>query len=83
MLLERVARVEGIVEQMDKRLNHIETELRDFRKEVFIEISSLRREVFSEITGLRREFNTRFYWLIGIQISMWITIILTILFRAY
>jgi hypothetical protein len=68
---------------MDKRLNHIETELRDFRKEVFVEISSLRREVFSEITGLRREFNTRFYWLIGIQISMWITIILTILFRAY
>lgn len=83
MLLERVARVEGIVEQMDKRLNHIETELRDFRKEDFGEISSLRRKVFSEITGLRREFNTRFYWLIGIQISMWITIILTILFGAY
>lgn len=28
-LEERVARIEGILEQMDKRLNHIESELRD------------------------------------------------------
>jgi len=52
MLLERVARVEGIVEQIDKRLNHIETELRDFRKEVFGEISSLRREVLVRLQVL-------------------------------
>jgi hypothetical protein len=26
-LEERVARIEGMVEQMDRRLNHIETEL--------------------------------------------------------
>jgi len=71
-LRERVARVEGIVEQMDKRLNHIEAELREFRREVFIELSSL-----------RREFSTRFYWLIGVQISMWVTIILAILFRVH
>jgi hypothetical protein len=31
-LEERVAKVEGIVEQMDKRLNHIESELRDLRR---------------------------------------------------
>jgi len=78
-LRERVARVEGIVEQMDKRLNHIETELREFRKEVFGEITNVR----GEIASLRRELNTRFYWLIGIQISMWVTIILTILFRVH
>jgi len=99
-LRERVARVEGIVEQMDKRLNHIETELRGLReefatfrkevgerfeglrKEIFGEISSLRREVFGEISSLRRELNTRFYWLIGILMTMWVTIILAILFRA-
>jgi len=52
MLLERAARVEGIVEQMDKRLNHIETELRDFRKEVSVEISSLRREVLVRLQVL-------------------------------
>jgi uncharacterized coiled-coil protein SlyX len=71
-LRERVARVEGIVEQMDKRLNHIETELREFR-----------REVFTELSSLRRELSTRFYWLIGVQISMWVTIILAILFRVH
>jgi hypothetical protein len=58
-LEERVAKVEGILEQMDKRLNHIESELGDLRK------------------GL----DSRFYWLLGIQISMWVTIILAILFK--
>jgi len=76
-LRERVAKVEGIVEQMDKRLNHIETELGEFRKEVFSEIACVR----GEIASLRRELNTRFY--LGIQISMWVTIILTILFRVH
>jgi hypothetical protein len=58
-LEECVAKVEGIVEQMDKRLNHIESELRD----------------------LRRDLNNRFFWLLGVQISMWVTIILAILLK--
>jgi hypothetical protein len=58
-LEERVARIEGIVEQMDKRLNHLESEMRD----------------------LRRDLNNRFLWLLGVQISMWVTIILAILFK--
>jgi hypothetical protein len=58
-LEERVARIEGMVEQMDRRLNHIETELDE----------------------LRRELNSRFLWLLGVQISMWVTIILAILFK--
>jgi predicted RNase H-like nuclease (RuvC/YqgF family) len=37
-LEERVARIEGILSQMDKRLNHLETELVEFRKEVRSEI---------------------------------------------
>lgn len=56
-LEEGVAKIEGILEQMDKRLNHLETELRD----------------------LRRDLNHRFFWLLGVQMSMWITIILAIL----
>jgi hypothetical protein len=58
-LEERVARIEGILEQMDKRLNHMESEIRD----------------------LRRDLSNRFYWLLGIQISMWVTIILAIIFK--
>jgi hypothetical protein len=33
-LEERVAGIEGILEQMDKRLNHIESELRDLRRDL-------------------------------------------------
>jgi hypothetical protein len=58
-LEERVARIEGILEQVDKRLNHLESEVRE----------------------LRRDLNNRFFWLLGVQISMWVTIILAILFK--
>ena len=64
---ERLARIEGIVEQMDKRLasvegrlNHIETRLEE----------------------LRGEMAKNFRWTIGIVLSilipMWVTIILAI-----
>ena len=53
------------------------------RKEIFGEISNLRREVFGEISSLRREFNTRFYWLIGILMTMWVTIIVAILLKPH
>ncbi len=58
-LEERMARIEGIVEQMDKRLNHIE----------------------DEIVEIRKDLNNRFFWLLGVQISMWITIILAIILK--
>jgi SMC interacting uncharacterized protein involved in chromosome segregation len=64
-LEERVARIEGILEQMDKRLNHMESEIRDLR---------------IDMRDLRKDLNNRFYWLLGIQISMWVTIILVIIF---
>jgi hypothetical protein len=33
-LEERVARIEGMVEQMDRRLNHIETEIGGLRRDL-------------------------------------------------
>jgi len=33
-LEERVARVEGVVSQIERRLNHVETELTELRKSV-------------------------------------------------
>ena len=65
-LEERVARIEGILEQMDKRLNHLESEIKSLR---------------GEIGDLRRDLNNRFLWILGVQITMWVTIILAILFR--
>jgi predicted RNase H-like nuclease (RuvC/YqgF family) len=69
-LEERVAKIEGILEQMDRRLNHLESEVRD-----------LRNELYREIRDLRKALDYRFYWLLGVQISMWVTIILTIIFK--
>jgi peptidoglycan hydrolase CwlO-like protein len=76
-LEERVAKIEGILEQMDKRLNHLESEIGDLRVYVESEIKSLR----GEIGDLRRDLNNRFLWMLGVQITMWVTIILAILFR--
>ena len=45
---ERMAKIEGIVEQMNERLNHIES---------------------------------RLTWMLGIMITMWVTIITAILFK--
>jgi hypothetical protein len=76
-LEERVARIEGILERMDKRLNHLESEIRDLRAYFEGETKSLR----GEIGDLRRDLNNRFLWMLGVQITMWVTIILAILFR--
>jgi hypothetical protein len=57
-LEERMAKVEGILEEVRARLNHLET----------------------EIEGLRREIYNNFRWSMGIMISMWVTIILAIIF---
>jgi predicted RNase H-like nuclease (RuvC/YqgF family) len=69
-LEERVAKIEGILEQMDRRLNHLESEVRD-----------LRSELCREIRDLRKALDYRFYWLLGVQISMWVTVILTIMLK--
>jgi predicted nuclease with TOPRIM domain len=76
-LEERVARIEGILEQMDKRLNHLEGEIRDLRAYFESEFKGLR----GEIGDLRRDLNNRFLWMLGVQITMWVTILLAILFR--
>ena len=87
-LEERVARIEGILEQMDKRLTKLENEVSRLREEMGGEINSLRgevnslrREVREEINSLRDMVWSQFKWTIGILITMWITIIITILFK--
>jgi predicted nucleic acid-binding Zn-ribbon protein len=80
-LEERVARIEGILEQTDKRLNHLESEIRDLRAYVEGEIKGLRNEIMSEIGDLRRDLNNRFLWILGVRITMWVTIILAMIFK--
>ncbi|ODS31827.1 MAG: hypothetical protein SCARUB_03039 [Candidatus Scalindua rubra] len=63
---ERTARVEGILEQMDKRLTNIEGEL---------------IRIHSGIDQVNNRLDLKFNWLIGIMITMWIFLIITMLFK--
>ena len=65
-----MARIEGILEQVDKRLDHLESK-----------VGELRSDMRSEIRELRRDLNNGFFWLLGVQISMWVTVILALLFK--
>jgi predicted nuclease with TOPRIM domain len=73
---ERLAKVEGILEEVRARLNHLEAELAGLRDWMRDEIGGLRQE----LSGLRREMYTNFRWTLAIMISMWVTIILAIVF---
>jgi archaellum component FlaC len=55
-LEERVARLEGIMEQINVRLNHIEARL----------------------NHIENDLKSNFRWTIGIIITMWVTIIISI-----
>ena len=63
---ERLARVEGILEQMDRRLNHIESDLEDIR---------------ADIRSLDTKIDRNFRWTLGILIPLWITIIVAIILK--
>jgi tetrahydromethanopterin S-methyltransferase subunit G len=58
---ERVARIEGSLKQMDKRLGSVETDLRGIR---------------TEIQGIRSEIGTHFRWMVGLMIGIWSTVVL-------
>ena len=65
---ERLAKVEGILEEGRSRLNHLETE-----------VSQLRQDMNANNRELRREMRTQFRWTLGITIAAWVTIIAAIL----
>lgn len=88
-LEERVARIEWVLTQMDKRLNHVETEIVALRNELKSEIRGSRRgidERFTRIderfTGIEGDIKTNFRWVIGIMLTTWVTIILTIILKG-
>ena len=72
----RVARVEGILEQMDKRLNHIEGDV----KSLDAKIVALEEKMSRNIGALDEKTDKNFRWTLGILIPMWVTTILAILF---
>lgn len=70
-LRERMAKLEGIMEQMAVRVGNLESRM----EAGFSELSR-------RIDDLGREFRANFRWTMGIIITMWVTIILAIILRG-
>ncbi len=88
-LEERMAKIEGTFEQIDKRLGRLEAEVHflreemaslreEFRNEIAAvrgEMSSFREEVYREIGSLRADMKALYRMTISVLIPMWVTII--------
>ncbi|HHT9131224.1 MAG TPA: hypothetical protein ACFYED_01930 [Candidatus Tripitaka californicus] len=69
-LEERVAHIEGTMGQLNKRLDSVE-----------VALVNLQRVVDEKFQRVDEKLDTQFRWTVGIMITMWATIILTILVR--
>jgi tetrahydromethanopterin S-methyltransferase subunit G len=77
---ERIARMEGIYEQVRDRLNGIDARLSG----IDVRLTGLEHTIQARFGQVDRRFeqvDQRFMWLTGIVIGTWITTILTILFH--
>jgi len=68
---------ERLEEKIDRTREILEEKIELYRKEFKEEIGSVRKE----IGDTRKEITTIFRWLVGIQITTWITVLLAILFK--
>ena len=75
-LESRVGRLEGVVEQIDKRLTNIERDQREILRRMEAMNSELRRELRGEMNSMRSELqseiNTSFRWLVGIIVTLFL-----------
>jgi predicted nuclease with TOPRIM domain len=67
-LEERVAKIEGILEQINERLNHLESNM-----------INLNKRIDSLNVSLNKRIDSLFKWLIGLILGMWTTIMITLI----
>ena len=67
----RVARIEGIIEELRTRIANIEGRL-----------GRLEDKLASLETSLTGRMQSQFQWTLGVMLSMWISIILAVLLKA-
>ena len=84
----RIGRVEGILEEVRTRLNSMENRFDGLESRTEGRFNSLESRIEgrfnaldSMIDRLESRMQTQFYWVIGVIITMWVTIILTVLLR--
>lgn len=61
-LEERVVRIEGILEQVDRRMDYVNRRIDD--------VNARLSHLELELRTLKRDLNSEFPWLLGVQISM-------------
>jgi C4-type Zn-finger protein len=66
---ERIAKIEGILEQINERLNHFGER-----------IDRLDEENRADHHHIETDMKMNFRWTVGIILTMWVTIIIAILF---
>ena len=71
-LESRVGRLEGVVEQIDKRLTNIEQDQREMLKRMEAMNRELRGDMKSMRSELQSEINTSFRWLVGIIVTLFL-----------
>lgn len=81
-LEERMARLEGVVEGVDRRLDSIERRLNSFEDKMERRLESLDSRLDNGLRELRQR-QDRFFWMIfAVLLPMWVTIILAIVART-
>lgn len=72
------------IDDVHKRLDDLHRRLDDFRGDVARGFAELRGEMnrrFEELTNRVARLEDRLWWIVGIQVGTWVTVMLAILFR--
>lgn len=72
-LEERVARIEGILEQMNERFNHLESRIRALEDRI--------NALDARINALSDKLDSHFRWTVALFVTMWVTVIAAVLFK--
>jgi chromosome segregation ATPase len=72
-LEDKISKLKEAIDALKERAARVEGIVEQMDKRL--------NHIETELRELRRELNARFYWLMGILITMWVTIILTIMLK--
>jgi len=65
----------------DRNKEDLEKRIDGIRNDLEKKIDGVRDDLEKKIDTLRREMYTNFRWIVGIQLTTWITVLLAILFK--
>jgi len=79
-LSERMAKVEGILEQMSERLNHLESRVQGLDDRIDA-LNGRIDTLNGRIDALGDKLDSHFRWTLAFIMGMWVTVIAAVLFK--